>query len=101
MDARNQSREVSDAMNALIRSPMGVVPKEAESFYHGRGGFFDVKLRPSVFERLRQYYSADKARQWMAFHHPQLGCSALHACCNGREDEVHTIIDRLDADAYI
>ena len=72
---RDNNREISAAMNALARSPMGFIPDEAEPFYKHRDGHFDVPLRRSVFDRLRDYYTADKAREWMAMRHPQLDCS--------------------------
>ena len=56
----------------------------------------------NLMARLRQYYSAEKAMEWLNTPHPQLsGQTALWVWSDGRAGEVHAILDRLDADAFI
>lgn len=55
-----------------------------------------------VVMRLSEYYSAEETRAWLYAIHPQLdGERAIDLIHQDRSEEVLTILDRLDADAYI
>ncbi|MEL6239438.1 MAG: hypothetical protein AAFQ90_12720 [Pseudomonadota bacterium] len=55
-----------------------------------------------IVERLLKYYTLDQVDEWLDAPHPQLGGeSATALIMKGQKDQVHAVIDRLDADAYI
>jgi transcriptional regulator with XRE-family HTH domain len=55
-----------------------------------------------VVMRLSDYYTADEIRAWLYARHPQLdGARAIDLILGDRSEEVLSILDRLDADAYI
>lgn len=55
-----------------------------------------------IMKRLDEYYSPAEQVLWLTRDHPQLeGLSALEAIENGDDQWVHTILDRLDACAYL
>ena len=57
--------------------------------------------RPFI-DRLEEYYTPDEARKWFFSIHPQLGgISPADAELQGRSEEIHQIIDRLDSDVYL
>lgn len=56
----------------------------------------------AVRRRLHVYYSPAEADRWLTSPHPQLsGMQPFKVIDRGGSSEVHAIIDRLDADAYI
>lgn len=58
--------------------------------------------RRAVHIRLLDYYHAPDVKVWLTSPHPQLEDQKpidLIGC--GRAEEVHKVLDRLDADAYI
>ena len=55
-----------------------------------------------VVLRLSEYYTAEEIRAWLYARHPQLaGARAIDLIHEGRSEEVLSILDRLDADAYL
>lgn len=55
-----------------------------------------------IQQRLDDYYTSGEQVLWLTRPHPQLeGISALQAIENGDSQAVHTILDRLDACAYL
>ena len=55
-----------------------------------------------VITRLRDFYSAPEIRMWLFAKHPQLdGARAIDLIAAGRTEEVVTILDRLDASAFL
>ncbi len=55
-----------------------------------------------VVMRLSEYYDADEVRVWLYARHPQLdGARAIDLIHEGRSEEILSILDRLDADAYL
>lgn len=55
-----------------------------------------------VVDRLSDFYTADEARLWLHSRHPLLGGErAIDLINAGRTEEVLTVIERLDAGAYL
>ena len=55
-----------------------------------------------VVMRLSEYYSHEEVRAWLYARHPQLeGRRAIDLIHDERTEDVITILDRLDADAYL
>jgi len=55
-----------------------------------------------VVNRLQEYYSAEEIRTWLYARHPQLGGErAIDLINQGRSEEVLSVLDRLDAEAYL
>ena len=55
-----------------------------------------------VVMRLSEYYSQEEVRAWLYARHPQLeGRRAIDLIQDERTEEVISILDRLDADAYL
>ncbi len=55
-----------------------------------------------VVMRLGDYYTPDEIRAWIYARHPQLnGRRAIDLIHEDRSEEVLSILDRLDSDAYI
>lgn len=58
--------------------------------------------RRDFMTRLLEYYSPPAAVEWMTVPHPQLnGSTPIAVWSQGRGDEVHAILDRLESDCYI
>ncbi|MFD1914126.1 antitoxin Xre/MbcA/ParS toxin-binding domain-containing protein [Halodurantibacterium flavum] len=58
--------------------------------------------RRPVRQRLTAHYTSEEIAVWMHRAHPQLGDqSPRHLIHQGRAEEVHRVIDRLDDGAYI
>lgn len=57
----------------------------------------DAQERPSIGERLHEYYTEDEAELWLMRPHPLLdGSTAVQMIARGREDRVHLAIDALE-----
>ena len=55
-----------------------------------------------VVMRLGEYYSQEEVRAWLYARHPQLdGERAIDLVHGQRTEEVISILDRLDSDAYL
>lgn len=55
-----------------------------------------------VVGRLQEYYSGDEIRIWLYARHPQLeGQRAIDLIHEGKSIEVLSVLDRLDAGAYL
>ena len=55
-----------------------------------------------VVMRLSEYYSQEEIRAWLYARHPQLeGRRAIDLIQDERTEDVISILDRLDADAYL
>ncbi len=55
-----------------------------------------------IVGRLEEYYSPSEIRLWLYARHPQLaGLRAIDLIVDGKSEEVISILDRLDADAYL
>jgi transcriptional regulator with XRE-family HTH domain len=55
-----------------------------------------------VAHRLREFYTSDETRVWLFARHPQLaGARAVDLINEGRTEEVLTVLERLDAAAFI
>ena len=55
-----------------------------------------------LVSRLDAYYTPAEVRLWLYAPHPQLGGQrAIDCILHDRADEVLSILDRLDADAYL
>lgn len=55
-----------------------------------------------IVGRLEDYYSAAEIRVWLYARHPQLnGKRAIDLITDGRSEPVLSILDRLDAEAYV
>jgi len=58
--------------------------------------------RRPIGDRLMGYYNAREIVDWLGAPHPQLGGeTALSVIEQGRSEDVHEIIDRLDAANYL
>ncbi len=58
--------------------------------------------RPSIWKRITQHYTVAEAITWLARPHPQLeGESAASAIREGRVEQVHAILDRLESGVYL
>jgi transcriptional regulator with XRE-family HTH domain len=55
-----------------------------------------------VVKRLTPYYTPEEIRTWLSARHPQLeGRRAVSLIFEGESEAVVSILDRLDADAYL
>jgi len=55
-----------------------------------------------IVGRLQEYYSADEIRMWLYARHPQLeGDRTIDLINRGESERILTILDRLDAEAYL
>ena len=55
-----------------------------------------------IVMRLSEYYSQEEVRAWLYSKHPQLeGERVIDAIHDRRTEAVISILDRLDADAYL
>ncbi|MHC8508714.1 MAG: antitoxin Xre/MbcA/ParS toxin-binding domain-containing protein [Rhodospirillales bacterium] len=55
-----------------------------------------------IVDRLEEYYTPEETRAWLYARHPQLdGERAVDVICQKRAEEVVSILDRLDAGAYL
>ena len=55
-----------------------------------------------VVMRLSEFYSRNEVRAWLYARHPQLsGLRAIDLIRDERNEDVISILDRLDADAYL
>lgn len=53
--------------------------------------------RPSIGERLHEFYTEDEAELWLMRPHPLLdGATAVQMIARGYEDRVHLAIDALE-----
>lgn len=55
----------------------------------------------AVIDRLRRYYANGEVIDWLYASHPQLGVPPITLIREGRAAEVHAVLDRLDAGAYL
>lgn len=55
-----------------------------------------------IVNRLREYYSGSEVRTWLFARHPQLdGARAIDLICEGKSEDVLTILDRVDSGAFV
>lgn len=55
-----------------------------------------------IVSRLRDYYTAEEIRMWLYARHPQLnGERAIDLINQGKSEAVLSVLDRLDAGAYL
>lgn len=55
-----------------------------------------------IVDRLSAFYTLDEIDEWLCAPHPQLGGETASAViARGEKDQVHKVIDRLEADAYL
>lgn len=61
-----------------------------------------MKDRRPIRQRLAEHYTETELDLWIYRPHPQLGDVPPRSLVDqGRAEEVHALIDRLDAGAYI
>jgi transcriptional regulator with XRE-family HTH domain len=55
-----------------------------------------------IVNRLRDYYTAAEIRVWLHARHPQLdGARAIDMIASGKTEDVLTVLDRMDAGAFV
>ena len=60
------------------------------------------KDRRPLLVRLADFYEPHEVLRWLNAPHPQLeDRTALSLVDEGREEEVHAVLDRLDAGGYL
>lgn len=58
--------------------------------------------RRDLYDRLLDYYTPDEIEVWMTSPHPQLSNATPRSLTRGGYlNEVHQILDRLDAEGYL
>jgi uncharacterized protein (DUF2384 family) len=61
-----------------------------------------MKDRRQIRQRLAEFYTEAELELWIYRAHPQLnGQSPRHLVDTGRAEEVHRLIDRMDAGCYL
>ncbi len=59
-------------------------------------------MRDPIVVRLGNYYTKEEADRWLNSPHPQLGGqTAAHLIAIGQDNDVHAVLDRLEADGYL